>query len=62
VFVGTWFRILHHFDVVSMSLDKRKKSAVGKINGLTRVTPATIVYTVAQVRIYFSLAQSTQIC
>jgi len=29
--------------------DRKKKSAVGKINGMTRVTPATIAYAVAQV-------------
>jgi hypothetical protein len=29
---------------------RKKKSAVGKINGLTQVTPATLAYAVAQVR------------
>ena len=29
--------------------ERKKKSAVGKINGLTQVTPATIAYAVAQV-------------
>jgi hypothetical protein len=30
--------------------DKKKKSAVGRINGLMQVTPATIAYAVAQVQ------------
>jgi hypothetical protein len=38
-------------------LDKRRKSAVGKINGLTQVMPETIAYAVVQVRVSFSLAQ-----
>jgi hypothetical protein len=29
--------------------ERKKQSVVGKINGLTQVTPATIVYAVAQV-------------
>ena len=32
--------------------ERKKKSGVGKINGLTEVTPATIAYAVAQV--YFN--------
>ena len=30
--------------------DKKKKSPVSKINGMTQVTPATIAYAMAQVR------------
>jgi hypothetical protein len=40
--------------------NKKKKSPVGKINGLTQVTPATIAYAVAQVDFFSSLAQLTQ--
>jgi hypothetical protein len=29
--------------------DKKKKSPVSKINGMTQVTPATIAYAIAQV-------------
>lgn len=36
--------------------ERKKKSAVGKINGLTQVTPATIAYAVAQVYFYSTFA------
>lgn len=35
-------------------LQKKKKAAVGKINGLTQVTPATIAYAVTQARFALS--------
>jgi hypothetical protein len=31
--------------------DKKKKAPVSKINGMTQMTPATIAYAVAQVRL-----------
>ena len=34
--------------------ERKKKSAVGKINGLTQVTPSTIAYAVAQVCFYLT--------
>ena len=37
--------------------DKKKKSAVGKINGLTRVTPSILAYAVAQVLFYSTFLQ-----
>jgi hypothetical protein len=41
-------------------LEKKKKAAVGKINGLTQVTPATIAYAVTQVRFHRPSAPLTQ--
>lgn len=41
------------------STEKKKKSPVGKINGLTQVTPATIAYAIAQVFLYFWLSKLT---
>ena len=35
------------------ALDKKKKSAISKINGLMQVTPSTIAYAVAQVLFLF---------
>ena len=37
--------------------ERKKKSALGKINGLSQVTPATIAYAVAQVCLYSTFAQ-----
>ena len=37
--------------------ERKKKSAVGKINGLSQVTPATIAYAVAQVCFYSTFTQ-----
>ena len=38
-------------------LERKKKSAVGKINGLTQVTPSTLAYTIAQVCFYSIFVQ-----
>ena len=40
--------------------DKRKRSAVGKINGLTQVTTSTIAYVIAQVRLSLPHPQISQ--
>ena len=40
-----------------LSLERKKKSAVGKINGLTQVTPSTLAYTIAQVCFYSIFVQ-----
>ena len=51
IFIGNGFWLL---------LERKKKLAVGKINGLFQVTPATIAYAVAQVHFYFSFTHLTQ--
>ena len=40
-------------------LERKRKSPVGKINGLTQVTPSTIAYAVAQVCFYSTFVQVT---
>jgi len=44
-FHGQWILVI---------FGEEKKSAVGKINGLTEVTPATIAYAVVQARFALS--------
>jgi hypothetical protein len=64
--VPSLFRNIQAFKSVFMGngfwlpSERKKKSAVGKINGLTQVTPATIAYAVAQVHFHSTFAQSTQ--
>lgn len=52
IFMGNRFWLLSQ---------KKKNSAVGKINGLTQVTPVTIVYAVTQVCFNSPITQPTQI-
>jgi hypothetical protein len=59
VFILAWilqaFKCIFMGNGFWMATNKKKKAGIGKINGLTHITPSTIAYAVAQVCFSFPL-------